>query len=265
VLDGLLEEAVLELRGRATMVAFWDVDAAATLERLRQDPDDPFHALIPRYDVVLTYGGGEPVVRGYQQLGARKCIPIYNALDPTTHFPVSAELGFAADLNFLGNRLPDREQRIFEFFFKPAQANPGLRFLLGGSGWQDIAPAYPNISYLGHVSTNDHNAFNASPLAVLNVCRENMAQVGFSPPTRLFEAAGAGACLITDAWEGIELFLEPTRECLVARDGGEIGEHLHSLTPARSREIGQAALRRLRAEHTYAHRALELERALGIL
>jgi spore maturation protein CgeB len=265
VLDGLLDKAVLELRGTSTIVAFWDVDAAATLERLRSDADDPFHALIPRYDIVLTYGGGDPVVQAYRRFGARKCIPIYNGLDPSSHFPVSADADFSADLNFLGNRLPDREERVFEFFFKAAQTNPGLRFVLGGSGWEDIAPAYPNVHYLGHVSTNDHNAFNASPLAVLNVCRESMARVGFSPPTRLFEAAGAGACLVTDAWEGIELFLEPSRECLVARDGAEVGEHLHSLTPARSREIGQAALRRLRAEHTYAHRALEVERALSSL
>jgi spore maturation protein CgeB len=265
VMDGLLEEAVLELRGAATVAAFWDVDAAATLERLAADPDDPFHDLIPRYDVVFTYGGGAPVIEGYRRLGAKRCVPIYNALDPSTHFPVTPEPAFDGNLSFLANRLPDREERVFNFFFMPAQQNPDLRFLLGGSGWEEIAPAYPNVTYLGHVSTNDHNAFNASPLSVLNVCRESMARYGFSPPTRLFEAAGAGGCLITDAWEGIELFLEPTRECLVARDGAEVAEHLHSLTPKRSREIGEAALRRLRAEHTYAQRAREVERALRSL
>jgi spore maturation protein CgeB len=35
-----------------------------------------------------------------------------------------------------------------------------------------------------------------------------MADDGFSPPTRVFEAAGARACLITEAWQGIELCLE---------------------------------------------------------
>ena len=78
----------------------------------------------------------------------------------------------------------------------------------------------PNVRYLGHVGTAEHNAFNCSARAVLNVNRASMAAYGFSPPTRVFEAAGAGACLITDAWDGVEQFLEPGREILVAKDAG---------------------------------------------
>ena len=111
--------------------------------------------------------------------------------------------------------------------------------------------------------TSDHNALNSTPLAVLNVCRDSMARCGFSPPTRVFEAAGAAACLITDAWEGVEQFLEPERECLVARDGDELAAILADLTRDRARRIGQAALKRVTAEHTYAHRAREVEKALG--
>jgi spore maturation protein CgeB len=118
------------------------------------------------------------------------------------------------------------------------------------------------MSYLGHVYTGDHNAINSSSLVVLNVCRENMARCGFSPPTRLFEAAGAGACLITDAWEGIERFLAPGRECLVAHNGDEVNEHLHSLMPGRAGQIGHAALKRVLHEHTYAQRAAQVEAAL---
>src|SRR5207237_679932 len=97
---------------------------------------------------------------------------------------------------------------------------------------------------------------------VLNVSRESMARYGFSPATRVFEAAGAGACLITDAWEGIELFLEPESEVLVARDGAEVAAHLDSLTPARARAVGMAAFRRVLNEHTYAHRAAQVESVL---
>ena len=95
-----------------------------------------------------------------------------------------------------------------------------------------------NVNYLGHVYTRDHNAFNCTPCAVLNISRESMARYGFSPATRVFEAAGAGACLITDDWEGIELFLEPDAEVLVARDGGEVAGTLPTLTPERARRIG---------------------------
>jgi spore maturation protein CgeB len=117
-----------------------------------------------------------------------------------------------------------------------------------------------NVVYIGHVPTADHNAFNVTPKAVLNISRASMAENGFSPATRVFEAAGAGACLITDYWEGIELFLKPDSEVLVARDGRDVEAILAGLTNAKARAIGQAALARVLGEHTYTHRAVEADR-----
>jgi spore maturation protein CgeB len=260
--DGLLERAVLDLARPETLVAFWDVDAPATLERVLANPDDPFRQLIPRYDMVLTYGGGPPVVNEYCALGAALCLPVYNAVDPDTHHPAAASERFTGDLGLVANRLPDREARIGEFFLGPAAARPGRTFVLAGNGWSDMSMP-PNLRYVGHLYTRDHNAFNCSCLAVLNVNRDSMARYGFSPATRVFEAAGAGACLISDAWEGIGLFLEPGTEVLVAADGNEVMQTLDGLTSGRAREIGAAAKARVLAEHTYAHRVLQLERVLG--
>ena len=261
VFDALLERAVLDLRGPGTRVVFWDVDAPATLDRLDADPHDPFRALVARYDLVLTYGGGRPVTEAYEGFGARRCVPIYNALDPATHHPVAPDPRFEAALGFLGNRLPDREARVDDFFFDAAARLPRQRFLLGGSGWGD-KPMSGNVHYAGHVYTADHNAFNGTPRAVLNISRDSMARYGFSPATRVFEAAGAAACLVTDAWEGIGLFLEPGREVLVAQDGEEVAAHVLALDAPTAARIGQAARRRVLAEHTYAHRAAELEALL---
>jgi spore maturation protein CgeB len=262
VFDELLEAAVLDLKRPGTQVVFWDVDAPATLDRVRGDPRDPFRPLIPRYDWVFTYGGGDPVVRAYTEFGARACVPVYNALDPHTHHPVPHDDRFAGDLGFVGNRLPDREARVEEFFLRAAAELPDESFLLAGSGWGD-KPMPANVRYLGHLYTRDHNAFNATPRAVLNVSRESMARYGYSPATRVFEAAGAGACLITDAWEGIELFLEPEREVLVASDGHGVAEHLRGLSAERARAVGGAARRRVLAAHTYDHRAAQVEELLG--
>jgi len=261
VFDELLEQALLELKRASNLVVFWDVDAPATLERLLQNPTDTFAPLIPRYDAIFTYGGGGPVIDAYEALGARRCVPIYNAVDPDTHFPVAPDSRFLGGLGFLGNRLPDREARVEEFFLRPAEQLVHSRFLLGGSGWGD-KPLSANIRYFDHVSTRDHNAFNSSPVAVLNVTRDSMARNGFSPATRVFEAAGAAACLITDDWPGIEMFFEPGREILVAANGSEVVEHLGSLTPAAANEIGAAAYRRVLAEHTYAHRAAQIDALL---
>lgn len=261
VFDALLEEAVLGLQRPGARVVFWDVDAPATLDRLHAHPDDPFHALLPRYDLVLTYGGAGRVSSAYEALGARRCVPIYNALDPHTHHPHAPRPAFTAGLGFIGNRLPDREARVDEFFFRAARSLPDARFTLGGCGWEDKAMP-KNVRALGHVYTADHNAFNSSHMAVLNISRDSMARYGFSPATRLFEAAGAAACLITDAWEGIEDFLAPDQEVLVASNGDDVAAHVARLEPALARRIGSAALRRMLAQHTYAHRAAQLEALL---
>jgi spore maturation protein CgeB len=263
VFDALLERAVLDQRRAGQIVAFWDVDAPATLDRMDGDPDDAFRDLVPQYDVVFTYGGGDPVVAAYERHGARLCVPVYNALDPATHYPVDPDPRFGGDLGFLGNRMPDREARVESFFLAAAAALPERRFLLGGSGWGDKALP-PNVTYLGHVYTRDHNAFNCTPLAVLNVSRDSMARYGFSPATRVFEAAGAAACLVTDEWEGISLFLEPGEEVLVAANGAAVAEHVAALTPARARAIGSAAKRRVLSAHTYGHRAALVEETLDV-
>jgi spore maturation protein CgeB len=261
VLDAELEAAVAGLKRPENIVLFWDVDAPATLDRLSANDTDPFHQLITQYDAILTYGGGSPVVEAYEGFGAHACVPIYNALEPADHFPVPPEPAFAADLSFLGNRLPDREARVEEFFVRPAEVAPKLQFLLGGSGWE--SKGFPeNVRYVGHVFTRDLNAFNCSPRAVLNINRASMARYGFSPATRLFEAAGAGACLITDSWEGLGDFLEPDNEVLVAKDGMEVAAIIEGLDTERASKIGRAARKRVLAEHTYERRALEVERVL---
>lgn len=255
VFDELLEREIPRLARPHNVAVFWDVDAPATLERMRTDNDDPFRSDVRKYDLVLTYGGGAPVVNEYRAFGARQCVPIYNALDPETHFPVPREQRFEGDLAFLGNRLPDREARVHEFFLRPAKRLHDLKFVLGGSGWQEGIELSPNVNYVGHVYTRDHNAFNCSPRAVININRNSMAQTGFSPPTRVFEAAGAQACLICDAWEGIEQFLEPGVEVLSVRTGDELVELLPRLTAQNARQIGIAARKRILSQHTYAHRA----------
>ncbi len=190
VFDQLLEEAVLEFKRPAATAVFWDVDAPATLDRIQNDPADRFRSFVPHYDFILTYGGGDPVVQAYSLLGASECVPIYNALDPITHYPVPPEPRFEGELGFVGNRLPDREERVEEFFLKPASQLHDKRFLLAGSGWADKSMP-ENVKYTGHLYTRDHNAFNVTPRAVLNISRESMARYGFSPATRVFEAAGA--------------------------------------------------------------------------
>lgn len=259
--DELLEQGVLACRSSRTRAVFWDVDAPATLARLETSPEDPFRRLIPKYDLILTYGGGQPIINHYSRLGAKACFPIYNALDPETHHPVPADPELRCDLAFVGHRLPDRECRVEEFFLHAAVLAPEMSFILGGEGWSNkTLPA--NVRWIGHVGSDSHNRVNCSARMVLNINRESMAQVGFSPPTRVFEAAGAGACVITDFWEGIDTFFTPCLEILPAASAHDVVTHLRHVGADHGARIGSAMQRRALREHTYELRAAQVDAIL---
>lgn len=256
--DELLERELLTCRTSQNRVLFWDVDAPATLARVEASASDAFRGLIPHYDAIFTYGGGPPVVTAYRSLGALDCVPIYNGLDPETHYPVAPAAKFTCDLVFVGHRLPDRESRVENLFLAAATLAPEMSFALGGEGWGNKAlPS--NVRRLGHIPTELHNVVNSSARMVLNINRDSMASVGFSPPTRVFEAAGAGACLITDHWQGIEEFFAPESEILTARSAHDVVSHLRRLDPPQSATIGFAMQCRALRQHTYALRAREVD------
>jgi spore maturation protein CgeB len=259
--EALLTAAFAAARPDALRI-WWDLDAPATIAEIGDDETHPLRIALPDLDLVLSSGGGNPVEEGFRHLGAKACETVYAALDPATHHPVAADPRFSCDLGFLGNRMADREERIETYLLEPADRLGARKFLVAGAGWED-KPCPPSLTKLGHLGTDLHNAFNASARAVLNVNRAAAAATGYCPSPRLFEAAGAGACLITDAWRGIEMFLTPGKEILVARDADDVVEALDALTPERAREIGEQALARLLADHTYARRAEALAGILG--
>ncbi len=257
--DETLERRILELQSHSA-ITFWDVDSPATLTRMADNLDDAFRTMMPQYDAVLTYGGGPWVEERYRGFGARAYFSMYNGLDPETHFPVAPDPALACDVAFLGNRLPDREARVEALFFRAAELAPGNTFLLGGEGWGDKAMP-PNVRYIGHVPTAEHNRVNCSAGMVMNINRASMATSGFSPPTRVFEVAGAGTCLLCDDWPGIDDCFEPGTEILVVKTAEDVVSALATHDPSSRRRIGDAFHARALRDHTYAQRALQAEAA----
>jgi spore maturation protein CgeB len=259
--DEWLERELLHRRSPRTRVIFWDVDAPATLARVQANPADSFRPLIPQFDLVLTYGGGPPVIAQYRDLGARECFPIYNALDPDTHYPENPDPSLYSDMAFIAHRLPDRERRVEELFLRAARLAPEMSFILGGEGWQ--GKQLPgNVRWIGHVPTAAHNRINCSARVVLNINRDSMAGIGFSPPTRIFEAAGAGACVLTDQWPGIECFFQIGREIMTAGSAEEVVSVLRALSPDGAHAIGSAMWARALRDHTYAQRTRQVHAIL---
>jgi spore maturation protein CgeB len=257
--DEILERRVLEL-SRTGGVFFWDVDAPATIARVQSDSQDPFGVAIPKYDAILTYGGGPRIRQEYLKLGARAYYSIYNGLDPDTHYPVSADPDLACDVVFLGNRLPDREMRVEQLFLRAAQLAPDKQFILGGEGWND-KQLPGNVRWIGHVPTGEHNRVNCSAGMVMNINRRSMADVGFSPPTRVFEVAGAGACMLCDDWPGIDECFDVDKEILIIRSAQDVVDALQYYGAAARKQIGHAFRARALRDHSYAQRAQQAEEA----
>jgi spore maturation protein CgeB len=257
--DKELERRVLECQPHA-VVCFWDVDAPATIARMQADPDDSFALSLPQYNAVLTYGGGAQIRDHYLSFGARKYYSIYNGLDPETHHPVPPDPQYACDVLFLGNRLPDREARVDELFLRAAKLAPQKSFILGGEGWE-AKPLPRNVRWIGHVPTADHNRVNCSATLVMNINRDSMAHCGFSPPTRIFEVAGASVPLLCDEWPGIEDVFQPGQEILTISSAEDVVRALSTYSIEQRQAIGRNSLARAMRDHTYAQRAAQSSNA----
>lgn len=257
--DELLEQRVLECQ-RQSVVIFWDVDAPATIARMKANPNDTFIKAVPLYDAIFTYGGGPEIRTSYLNFGARAYYTIYNGLDPETHHHVFADPEYECDLAFLGNRMPDREARVDELFLRAAELAPEKSFLLGGEGWGG-KPLPRNVRWIGHVPTSEHNRINCSAGMVININRSSMAACGYSPPTRIFEAAGVAACMLCDEWPGLEDCFEPGREIIVVRSAEDVVQALRCYGQFTRRRIGSAFFAKAMQCHTYGRRAKQAEEA----
>jgi spore maturation protein CgeB len=242
---------------------FYDLDTAVTLDRLDRGEAVPYIGPdgLAAYDLVLSYTGGRSLQQLKERLGARNAAPLYGSVDPAAHQPASRIDMFHADLSYLGTYADDRQDRVERLFLEPARQRSDRRFVLGGSQYPADFPWSPNIFYMRHVAPEYHPAFYSSSRLTLNVTRRAMAETGFCPSGRLFEAAACGAPILSDEWVGLDGFFTPGEEILVAHDTADAVAAL-DLDDRTLTRIARAARERTLAEHTAARRALELEQLL---
>lgn len=258
--DGLRATDLILERSPGLRV-FYDLDTPVTLDRLRRF--EPLTYIGERglrdFDLVLSYTGGPALQELRDRLGARKAAPLFGHVDPGVHRRVGSSPRFAADLSYLGTYAAERQALLVDLFVEPARHMPELRFLIGGAQYPQNFPWTDNIFFVRHLPPGDHPAFYSSSRLTLNITRPAMADMGWCPSGRLFEAAACGAPVITDQWPGLTEFFEPGREILVAKEPQDV-LHALQLSPRDLALVSEAARERVLCEHTSAHRAAEMLR-----
>lgn len=257
--DGAIASDII-LSSPAKVRAFYDLDTPVTLDALRSGAPVPYLPSdgLAAFDLVLSYTGGRALDELQTRLGARLVAPLYGAVDPDSHAPAASVDEFRSDLSYLGTYAADRQPALEELFVKPAQQAPHRRFTLAGAQYPETFPWTHNMYFVRHLDPGLHPAFFCSSRVTLNITRRAMAEYGFCPSGRLFEAAACGVPLLTDWWDGMETFFEPGREILRVDTAQDVLTAL-ALPDAQLRSIAAAARERTLAHATARHRIAELE------
>lgn len=262
--DGLAAtEAVMQ--AQEAVRVFYDLDTPVTLVRFAAG--ERVGWIGPRglrdFDLVFSFTGGPSIEALSRRLGARRVVPLYGSVDPEVYRPAAPSPTFAASLSYIGTYASDRQATLDALFLEPARRLSGHRFVLAGAQYPADFPWQPNIFFVRHLTSAEHPPFFAASRLTLNVTRGAMAAVGYCPSGRLFEAAACGTPVLSDGWEGLDLFYEPGREILIAQTPEDAIAAI-GLGDVELRRIGRAARGRTLDEHTADHRVAEFERALSL-
>jgi spore maturation protein CgeB len=261
--DGIAASELVTQAARSAVKVFYDLDTPVTLENLRQGRTVPY--IGPRglrdFDLALSYTGGRSLQELRSVLGACRVATLYGHVDPEVHRPVAPVDAYRCALSYLGTYAADRQQALEMLFIEPARQLPGQSFVIGGAQYPADFPWAANIRFVRHMPPAEHPAFFRSSRLTLSVTRRAMAENGYCPSGRLFEAAACGSPVVSDWWTGLDTFLEPGREIVVARCSQDVAAALE-MSDAQLGRIALAARERVLADHTSERRAEQLERML---
>ncbi|WP_271300538.1 CgeB family protein [Sphingomonas sp. CV7422] len=240
------------------VTAFYDIDTPVTLAKLaRGDFEYLSPAIIPGYDLYLSFTGGPTLDRLEREFKAPAARALYCSVDTAAYRPLDVPKRW--DLSYLGTYSDDRQPTLTRLLIDVARAEPQRRFAVAG-------PQYPagidwpdNVERIEHLPPAGHAAFYSASRFTLNVTRADMIAAGWSPSVRLFEAAACGTPIISDRWDGLDAILADDAEIILADTGDDVRTALTRDAAA----IGAAARRRVLAAHGADTRAAELEAYLA--
>jgi spore maturation protein CgeB len=239
------------------ITAFYDIDTPVTLAKLDAGDEEYMSAaLIPGFDLYLSFTGGSILRRLEGEYGARSARALYCSVDPELYGPTGEDSRW--DLGYLGTCSPDRQPALQRLLIEPARRRPDLRFVVAGPQYPADMDWPANVERIEHLPPSEHASFYSSLRWTLNITRADMVAAGYSPSVRLFEAGACCVPIMSDSWRGLDSILRIGREVSVVRSAADVLDRL-TWDEQRRTALAGAARRRVLTEHTAAHRAGELE------
>ncbi|UFW50445.1 MULTISPECIES: CgeB family protein [Bradyrhizobium] len=237
--------------------AFYDIDTPVTLAKLDGGLDYLSAAMIPRFDLYLSFSGGPVPAMLEERYGSPLARVLYCSADNETYKPQQAQARWM--LGYLGTYSEDRQPTLEQLLFAPARELFPEQFVVAGAQYPEQIRWPDNVQRIDHLAPQQHAKFYAEQRFTLNATRADMRTLGFSPSVRLFEAAACGTPVISDRWPGIETIFEPSQEILLAATPRDVIQILRDMPEDRRRAIAEKARQRVLANHTSGHRARQLE------
>lgn len=244
--------------------AFYDIDTPITVASLRNGGADYLRAdQVPGFDVYFSFTGG-PLLRELKsKFGAQMAVPLYCSFDPDRYQFAPVRPDYECDFSYMGTYAPDRQGKIEELFCEPARQLWDKKFILAGPQYPNNICWPANVERIVHIDPQSHASFYSSSRMTLNVTRREMVLAGYSPSVRLFEAAACGTTIVSDHWAGLDTFLTPGSEILLASSAEDVITYIRHMNDEEAAAIGRRARERVLAEHTAERRATEFENAIA--
>jgi spore maturation protein CgeB len=239
------------------LTAFYDIDTPVTLAGLERGLDYLSPAMIPRFDIYLSFSGGPALTMIEDIYSSPMARVLYCSADIDLYQPQQEPQRWS--LGYLGTYSADRQPQLESLLIEPARRLASERLVVAGAQYPDDLVWPDNVERIAHLAQNTHPAFFAAQRFTLNVTRADMRALGFSPSVRLFEATACGTPILSDYWPGLETIFVPNNEILVVSSPRDVTEILESMPDDTRRSIAERARRRVLREHTPGHRAQQLE------
>jgi len=212
---------------------------------------------LTEFDAFLINSEGGITV--LQEMGARNVYALQYGVDPEIYNPIEMEQDIG--IFFYGWGYEYRKEWMEQMLKLPAQKMDNVRVALGGGAFDlDLG----KTELLGDIPFSAWRAYCCRSKINLNITRSTHANLYATSTSRPFELASLGCCIVSNPYNGLEKWFEPNKEIFIANNENEVMElyqRLLSSDDAR-REAGRLARERVLKEHTFKHRAGELEKII---